>query len=295
MFDVLRDYFEILIVALFIISAICYLAYKLLLEKTIKLGAATIISQVNSPRLSRKEKKKLKYSAINSQLKGFIPKFIYFFAELFWVLFLVVGIRSFVYEPFVIPSKSMKPGLIIGDVVLVNKFAYGIKLPITSTEVTKGSSVQRGDVVVFRYPKNPKISYIKRVIGLSGDEIYYNNRDLVINGKKILLKKIRQDKGNSLRTDNTNKTYDVYEENLLDTKHTIRYNQSGAVPYPITDLTVPEGYLFVMGDNRDESADSRDFRFMPKENLIGRADRVALNWRCLVLKGNCNRFFKDIK
>ncbi len=295
MLDSLRDYFEIFIVILFLISMVCYFGYKLFLEKSVKLGAATIMSRVDSPQLSKKARKKLKHNAINSQLKGFIPKFFYFFADLFWVLFLVVGIRSFIYEPFVIPSKSMKPGLLIGDIVLVNKFTYGIKLPIIGTKITTGSKVQRGDVVVFKYPKDPKISYIKRAIGLPGDKIFYDNDNLTINGKKIALKKVGEAKGNAVGSNNTGKSYDVYEENLFGVTHTIRLDKSNPTIYPNTDLIVPEGQLFVMGDNRDESGDSRAFRFMPLENLIGRGDRIALNWRCLAFKGNCDRFFKQLK
>ncbi len=296
MFDNLRGYFEIGLIGLFLISTISYFIYKLTISKRVN---SKVKTATNSLDLTKKEKKGIKARIIDTELKNTFEKTVFFFADLFWVLLFVVVVRSFIYEPFVIPSKSMKPGLLIGDVVLVNKNTYGLILPAINKKITNGK-INRGDVAVFKYPRNPEISYIKRIIGIPGDKVFYDNRNLTINGKGISLEKIRDEEdSDKFAPDGRQRIvktyYNVFEEDVLGKKHEMRYDKDRRASFVDTDLTVPEGFYFVMGDNRDNSADGRDFGLLPVENMIGRADMILLNWGCFTGKGNCNRFFKKIK
>lgn len=188
---------------------------------------------------------------------------------LFPVVFIVLLLRGFIAEPFRIPSGSMLPTLDIGDFILVNKFTYGIRLPAWNKKIIDIGTPKRGDVIVFRYPDDPSIDYIKRVVGIPGDKVAYYNKVLYINDKRM-----PQGKERVYRPG-----YDYIvrkSENLSGEKHDILDNKM----YPARDfvITVPPHSYFVMGDNRDNSRDSRYWGFVPDKNLVGRAMIVWFNW-----------------
>ncbi|MEZ5479480.1 MAG: signal peptidase I [Thiolinea sp.] len=194
----------------------------------------------------------------------------------FPVLLIVLLLRSFIAEPFRIPSGSMLPTLEIGDFILVNKFAYGVRLPITHQKVLEVGEPKTGDVVVFRYPNDPKVDYIKRLIGVPGDVIEWNNKDLTINGQPVP----RESVGEYEARDQHNVIRQTFRlrETLGDTEHDMLIvpGTGGRVG----SITVPEGHYFVMGDNRDMSNDGRMWGLVPEENLVGKALLVWLhfNW-----------------
>ncbi|WOE31628.1 MULTISPECIES: signal peptidase I [unclassified Acinetobacter] len=205
----------------------------------------------------------------------------------FWpVLAVVLCLRSFLYEPFNIPSDSMVPTLETGDFILVNKFDYGVRLPIINKKIIDVGEPERGDVIVFRYPPQPSISYIKRVVGLPGDHIVYDHGQLIINGQKVSKTPIKFSREKDI-LDTPNSLY--YKEKLGDHTFTMRelegVNVASQAPFlkyvngekfvaqngQYWEVNVPKGQYFAMGDNRDQSADSRFWGFVPEENLTGRA------------------------
>lgn len=189
--------------------------------------------------------------------------------SMFPVLALVLVVRSFLVEPFQIPSGSMLPTLNIGDFILVNKYHYGLRLPVANTKVVPLNDPQRGDVVVFRYPQDPSINYIKRVVGVPGDRIQYINKTLYVNGEKQDLELLAQlPPSQPVRL--------LQREQLGDVSHEIY--QDLQRPRIDGEITVPEGQYFVMGDNRDNSNDSRAWGFVPDELLVGRAFAVWVYW-----------------
>lgn len=193
----------------------------------------------------------------------------------FPILLLVLIIRSFIVEPFRIPTSSLQPSLLIGDFIFVNKFAYGLRWPLFGSAFVKVKEPKQGDITVFRYPPDPKIAYIKRVIGVPGDHIQYIDKILYINGKKIpqkwLMNTIERDNGGALIS------VKEYMEELPGQKHLI-YKDPNKANYDFKDIVVPKGYYFMMGDNRDNSADSRFWGFVPEKNLIGKAFLVWFSW-----------------
>ncbi len=202
------------------------------------------------------------------------PWYVEYSKSFFPVLLIVLVLRSFIAEPFRIPSGSMMPTLLVGDFILVNKYAYGIRLPVLKTKIIAIGEPQRGDVAVFRYPKNPTDDYIKRVIGLPGDHIAYYNKMLYINGKPIEQKTLGQYEG--VGSGEIMSGAHIKEEIIEELKHKIlidgnRLNVEGK-------FTVPANHYFVLGDNRDNSNDSRFWGFVPEENLVGKAFMIWLNW-----------------
>ena len=181
----------------------------------------------------------------------------------FPVLLFVLVIRSFVFEPFRIPSGSMMPTLLQGDFIFVQKFAYGLRLPVTETKIFETGSPERGDVVVFRLPSDPTINYIKRVVGLPGDEVVYERHRLMINGEEVALEPHPDATRQNPR----------FVEQLGEREHEILITNAA---YMINDGTykVPEGHFFVMGDNRDNSRDSRFIGSLPETHLVGEAVRI---------------------
>jgi len=186
----------------------------------------------------------------------------------------VLLLRSFLVEPFRIPSGSMMPTLLVGDFILVNKYAYGIRLPVLNKKVYAVDNPQRGEVVVFRFPKDPSIDYIKRVVGVPGDQVTYRDKTLFINGEKIA----QVPAGTYIGTGSglSMSGAEIRQEALGNINHDIlvtpRIRGVG------TDVVVPEGHYFVMGDNRDNSNDSRYWGFVPDKNLVGRAFMIWMNW-----------------
>jgi signal peptidase I len=210
-------------------------------------------------------------------------------AGLFPVILIVFMLRSFVVEPFKIPSGSMIPTLLVGDLILVNKFTYGLRLPVVNTQVTQGSPIQRGDVVVFRYPPKPSVDYIKRVIGLPGDEVSYLNKRLTINGKEVPQAAVSDffDESSMEYFKQFNEQLgDVHHDIIVDTRRAAFIGNPDQFPYrdqcrySIEGVTckVPEGHYFMMGDNRDNSLDSRYWGFVPNGNIVGKAFFVWMNF-----------------
>ncbi|AOK52251.1 signal peptidase I [Burkholderia stagnalis] len=227
------------------------------------------------------------------------PWWLEYTASFFPVILAVFVVRSFVVEPFKIPSGSMVPTLLVGDFILVNKFDYGLRMPVTNTKITQGRALERGDVVVFRYPKDESVDYIKRVIGLPGDTVAYQDKQLTINGKPVPETALPD------YFDDERQNYaKQFEESLDGRKNSILNNQAvppfvmGAYDYPYRDnctynsrgviCKVPAGHYFMMGDNRDNSADSRYWGFVPDKNIVGRAFFIWMNFGDLKRIGSFN-------
>ncbi|MFO7592941.1 MAG: signal peptidase I [Pseudomonadota bacterium] len=194
----------------------------------------------------------------------------------FPIILIVLLVRSFVIEPFRIPSASMMPTLLGGDFILVNKFSYGIRLPVLDTKVIDIGDPQRGDVFVFRYPENPEIDYIKRVVGIPGDHIVYRNKQLHINGKAVPQRLIGTYVGEGSGSDMTGARH--LTENLFGVEHDILLMPGRNVFGGDFEYEVPEGQYFAMGDNRDNSRDSRVWGTVSEENLVGKAFIIWMNW-----------------
>jgi signal peptidase I len=202
------------------------------------------------------------------------PILVEYCRSLFPVILIVLILRSFIVEPFRIPSGSMMPTLLVGDFILVNKYAYGIRLPVMNTKIIKVHEPKRGDVVVFRYPKDPSTDYIKRVIGLPGDKITYTDKHLYINGTPINVKDEADYQGVGAGVGMSGARLEL--ENLEGVKHNILIDEHR--PSMNNEYVVPPGHYFVMGDNRDNSNDSRYWGTVPEENLVGRAFLIWMNW-----------------
>lgn len=220
-------------------------------------------------------------------------------AGLFPVIIAVFFLRSFLFEPFKIPSGSMIPTLMVGDLILVNKFHYGVRLPVLNTKISEGTPPQRGDVMVFRYPPKPSLDYIKRVVGVPGDEVAYLNKRLTINGQVIQTVALPE-----YFDEDAMRYFKQFEETLGEQKHRLlndddrpafipgaddfafrqncRYSVEGVV------CKVPAGHYFMMGDNRDNSLDSRYWGFVPDKNIVGKAFFVWMNFSSLKRIGSFN-------
>jgi signal peptidase I len=217
------------------------------------------------------------------------PTWIEYSGSFFPVIALVFFLRSFLYEPFKIPSSSMLPTLYVGDLILVNKFTYGIRLPIINKKILEINHPQRGDVMVFKYPENPSLDYIKRVVGIPGDKIVYRNKRLSVNGKDVAYEAL-PDFLDDERLGYSNQ----FAENLTGTKHRILNDEKMPAfvrdphQFPKRELcnyddsgfscTVPEAQYFMMGDNRDNSLDSRYWGFVPDKNIVGKAFFIWMNF-----------------
>ena len=217
------------------------------------------------------------------------PWWVEYGGSFFPVILAVFLLRSFLVEPFKIPSGSMIPTLLVGDFILVNKYTYGVRLPVINKKIVELNSPQRGDVVVFRYPPDPSLDYIKRLVGLPGDKIVYRNKKLTINGQEIMQKKAGDylDRDRLFYTPRFTESLGGVEHDILiepDAPPYIRqivrfpndekchYNSEGV------DCEVPPGHYFMMGDNRDNSQDSRFWGFVPDQNLVGKAFFIWFNF-----------------
>ena len=217
------------------------------------------------------------------------PWWIEWTAGFFPVIVIVFSLRSFLVEPFRIPSGSMIPTLLVGDFILVNKFTYGIRLPIINKKIIALNDPQRGDVMVFKHPPNPTVDFIKRVVGVPGDKVVYQNKKLTINGQPLPIQALPD------FYDKERVSYSKqFSEKLGDTEHRI-LNDDYRPPYVdrVLDFpnrqnctynnagfscTVPAGHYFMMGDNRDNSEDSRVWGFVPDANVVGKAFLVWMNF-----------------
>ena len=210
-------------------------------------------------------------------------------AGLFPVIAVVFVLRSFLFEPFKIPSGSMIPTLLVGDLILVNKFTYGVRLPVINKKIIDASGPERGDVMVFRYPPQPNLDYIKRVVGVPGDEVAYLNKRLTINGQAVDTSQLPE-----FFEKDAMRYFQQFEEKLGDKPHRLlndvrspafiqgasdfAYRENCRYSVEGVSCKVPAGHYFVMGDNRDNSLDSRYWGFVPDENIVGKAFFVWMNF-----------------
>jgi len=231
-----------------------------------------------------------------------LPWYVDLSKSFFPVILAVLVLRSFLVEPFRIPSESMVPTLLKGDFILVNKFSYGLRLPVLNTRIAGAGHPERGDVVVFRYPLEPTVAYIKRVVGLPGDRLEYRDKQLFINGQPAAQQPL---------AGTADPGYRRFEEQLGTVAHAIqvqaesrwgmgmlwsglqaRREADGGI---VWQYQVPPGHYFMMGDNRDNSSDSRVWGPLPEENLIGKAFFIWMNWDCITLNGQCGRIGSRIE
>lgn len=227
------------------------------------------------------------------------PWWVEYGAGFFPVILVVFALRSFVVEPFKIPSGSMIPTLLVGDFILVNKYTYGIRLPVLNKKVIEINQPQRGEVMVFRYPEDPSLDYIKRVVGVPGDKIAYQNKRLTINGEAVDVKPMddflhserlyySRQFSETLGSTNHRLLNDpdapafVHDAIQFPGRENCLYNNAGVV------CTVPPGHYFVLGDNRDNSRDSRVWGFVPDANIVGKAFFIWFNFNDLSRIGRFN-------
>lgn len=253
------DFATVMVVAVVITGAIW--ALDVWLWKPKRLQAAERLKQQD-----------VEEKVINNTIKE--PVLVEYARSFFPVILAVLVLRSFLVEPFRIPSGSMMPTLLSGDFILVNKFAYGIRLPVINAKIIELDEPSRGDVVVFRYPGDPSVDYIKRVVGLPGDTISYFGKQVYVNGELARQTSLGPyiatgEGGYMTGADRRLEQLDEVEHEILVMKG--RLSKEG-------EYVVPEGHYFVMGDNRDNSNDSRVWGFVPDENLVGRAFMIWMNW-----------------
>ncbi len=208
------------------------------------------------------------------------PWYVEYAKSFFPVLVIVLLLRGFVAEPFRIPSGSMMPTLLVGDFILVNKFAYGIRLPVTHTPLLAFGAPTRGDVAVFRFPPRPRDDYIKRIVGLPGDYIVYTDKQLYINGEPVPHRLVGTYLGSG--SGRVMNGAERHREDLAASEHDILLHHE-RIPHEGTwhgegEWQVPPGHYFVLGDNRDNSNDSRYWGFVPEANLVGKAFMIWMHW-----------------
>lgn len=289
--------FTLLLFILLIVTGAFWVAERWYFAPRRRLAAQQAVEQLRSRRLALEQQglaadgvgSAAEIEAARERLQR-QPWWLEWTAGLFPVILVVFLLRSFVAEPFKIPSGSMEPTLVPGDLILVNKFIYGLRLPLLDTRLTPGESPQRGDVIVFRLPKDPRIDYIKRIVGLPGDTVSYENKQLVINGKPVVTHP-----AGTYFDPSTMTYYNEYRERLGDHEFRIMLNPNapayvigGPENFPHRDLChynadgfickVPPNSYFVMGDNRDNSLDSRYWGFVPQRNIVGKAFVVWMNF-----------------
>ncbi|KVV40811.1 S26 family signal peptidase [Burkholderia territorii] len=271
------------------VSAIAWVADKLMLaprRRRTADAAAKTFDLAGSSILDSVQHDAARQALIDAKLER--PPWLQWTAGLFSVLGPIYVIQSFALEPMRIPSGSMMPTLMPGDYVLVDKFHYGVRLPIIGIRLTTGHALERGDIVVFRYPVDPTENYVKRVVGLPGDTISYQDKRLTINGVTIsqtplpdyfdndlnaYVKRYRESIGNVSNAVLNNPAVPpfVIDESNYAYRDNCTYNNRGVI------CSVPANHYFMLGDNRDNSADSRYWGFVPEQNIVGRAFFIALN------------------
>jgi len=280
-------YFSIILVAITVLTGIVWFADKFYLAPQRKLKA--IAAQTAAKEQSGVELTSQTMATL-IQPSALVDTSV----QVFPVIAFVLILRSFLYEPFQIPSGSMMPTLLDGDFILVNKFNYGLKDPVTRTKFFDVGLPERGDAVVFKYPRDPRIDYIKRVIGLPGDRIIYRNKSLyikvactvsdekcpefvqVINSFTNKYQGPNAEKGlNQFAAIMLNKTHNILNDQYSIPRTNHYFKQAGTAP---DEFLVPAGHYFVMGDNRDNSLDGRFWGFVPEENLVGQAVAIWMSF-----------------
>jgi signal peptidase I len=284
--------FSLLLFLAAVVTGIYWLAERLYFLPQRRKAVQSLDQQTTSRReeLNRKGIAQVDDSTADARARLVMqPWWLDWTAGLFPVILMVFLLRSFLFEPFKIPSGSMIPTLLINDLILVNKFYYGVRLPVINTKVLDNHSPARGDVMVFRYPPKPSLDYIKRVVGIPGDEVAYLNKKLTVNGQPV--------PKNALPDffDEDSMRYSRQFEEVVGTRRyrilndddrpafvpgadefpgrqNCRYSNDGVV------CRVPEGQYFMMGDNRDNSLDSRFWGFVPEKNIVGKAFVVWMNF-----------------
>lgn len=252
-----------------LITGLVWLFDALMLSRPRKAKVAAVEKQFLGMSLETEQQKDAFAEAMSVAARE--PILVEYSKSFFPVLFIVFFLRSFLVEPFQIPSGSMIPTLEVGDFILVNKFAYGVRAPVLNTEIIPIGKPERGDVMVFFPPHQPETYYIKRVIGLPGDHISYNNHVLTINGKVIEEKLVAELPAGAPVLRMVKETIDDKEFTAYKHIHPSRLSVQGS-------WIVPEGQYFMMGDNRDNSLDSREWGFASEEMIVGKAFAVWMHW-----------------
>ena len=263
MFSFIGIYFEWLLFVLALASGIIYFVDQKLYYKKRK---ALAEAAPDFARLSKKQK--------HERMKG--PIVTDYARSLFGVFLIVFILRSFLFEPYIVPSPSMVPTIQVGDFVVVNKFAYGLHLPLIGTKILAVGEPKRGEVFVFKNPSNPQVDFIKTVIGIPGDKISYINKQLTVNGQPFTETFV----SNLIEPGNANLGSPVvaeYTSQIGASTHTI-YTTPTTPAQDFQNLVVPNGEYFAMGDNRDNSDDSRSWGFVPEADLVGRASMIFFSF-----------------
>jgi signal peptidase I len=284
--------FALILFVLLVVSGVMWLLDVLLLRRQRVAAAVQAVAEFDARNGARAAGADAALAAERGALHEKLvrrPWYLEYTASFFPVILVVFVLRSFFFEPFRIPSGSMIPTLQIGDLILVNKYQYGVRLPVIHTKLLEVGSPQRGDVMVFRFPHNTSQDYIKRVVGLPGDRVEYVNRRLIVNGEPVPVRPADRylDEGRM-------QYYQQSVERLGAVEHRIILNEGPGVPvgqafqhthpqacrYSAEGVacTVPPGHYFMMGDNRDNSEDSRFWGFVPEGNIVGRAFFIWMNF-----------------
>jgi signal peptidase I len=287
-----RSNMSLLLFILTVVAGLYWLAERFYFRRQ-RVAAADALASSVAQRHADAKAKGLKLDFVNvDEARTTVlqqPWWLEWTAGLFWVIAIVFLLRSFVAEPFRVPSGSMLPTIVEGDLILVNKFVYGVRLPVLNIKVVGNKSPQRGDIMVFRLPKDPSVDYIKRVVGVPGDTVAYLNKRLTINGQEASKTPMPD-----YLAEKSMRYARRFEEQTGAVKHSIlNYENSGSFvsmveQFPLKEncqysiegvvCKVPAGHYFMMGDNRDDSVDSRFWGFVPEENIVGKAFLVWLNF-----------------
>ena len=278
--------FALFLLILLVVTGVVWAMEGVWLRRRREAAAAEALARLDIEMAREPDDKRAKLRDEQRQQRLKQPWWVEYSVSFFPVILIVFLLRSFLVEPFKIPSSSMVPTLLVGDFILVNKYAYGIRLPVVNRKIVEIGEPHRGDVMVFRYPEDPSLDYIKRVVGLPGDRIEYRNKRLIINGRLVPERQI-DDYLSRERMQFSRR----YLEGLDGIEHEILLEDdapaavlpsraaAGNCNYNMNGLacTVPPGHYFVMGDNRDNSSDSRVWGFVPDQNIVGKAFFIWLN------------------